>query len=207
VGLVTYVSWLKKGGYTTPSFFGAGTALILTHLAMLLYQGGNPLDETRRYSFTKNFLSDLGLITTYANTNQPLVVLCFGFGLFAAAYAIYCWYNKVVSKGWRVGLWLAVIGLVLVPLVPSDLFFWPHRYLVVAILTGFAILNLSLVKVRIVSSYSLVLVLFQIAYLCFIFLGPRPAEARELHVILQKVAIYSQLFLLLSPGANKKLPR
>ncbi len=199
---------IKERGLKTPSFLGATFAVIFTHLAMLLYVGGNPLESGTRYSFTKNFLSDLGLITTYNHHSQPGVVASFAIGLWAAAFAIYHWYKPSLTRSGNWAKWLSVACLGLLPLVPSDVFFWPHRILVIAALFGFAATNASLIYRRYTSWYLISLTLFQVAYLAFIFFGPMPAEARVTHVILQKVAIYTQLFLLLTPVlATKKLPK
>lgn len=195
-----------KSRLKQPAFLGSLIALIATHFGMLLYGGGNPLNDGARYSFTENFLSDLGLFTTYNSQIQPFVVISFGIGLWAAAWSIWAWYKESCTGYARYAVLLAVVSLIAVPLLPSDIFLWPHRFAVIGALSGFALCNAIVIRVHGFSPYIAILTLFQLSYLSFIFLGPLPIDARVLHVVLQKVAIYSQLFLLMTNLPNKKLP-
>ncbi|CAN5171765.1 hypothetical protein BH11PAT4_BH11PAT4_2610 [soil metagenome] len=197
-----------KSRVASPAFWASLVALAGITVAMLLYRGGNPLNEGISYHFTENFLSDLGITSTYNHTSQPLVITFFAIGLFAASVATWSWYRSA-EKATRSLAILAACFLILVPLIPSDLFFWPHRIVVLA-----ALISLALANIRFLTrggiqghSYQLALSIFQVAYLIFVFIGPMPAEARVLHVILQKIAIYSQLALYIccnAPLGNKK---
>lgn len=204
MGLVADQHDRRESGWKTPAFLGTLCAFFFTHLAMLLYRGGNPLTDERHYTFTRNFLSDLGLITTYNHQSQPLVVASFAVGMAAAAFAVAAWYKNVPSRAVQLGKVIATVGLLTLVLLPSDLFLWPHRAVVIASLMGLALANATLAwnqgKPHV--SYHTILAIFQISYLFFIFFGPLPEENRELHVILQKIAIYTQLFLLLTPQKN-----
>jgi hypothetical membrane protein len=200
-----------KSRVKNPAFCASLIAIVSLSVAMLLYRGGNPLNDNLPYHFFENFLSDLGATSTYNHTSQPLVIAFFGIGLFAAASATWAWYRSTPMMTKRFAV-LAALFLILVPLIPSDLFFWPHRVAVLAALIALALANTTLLRAIGAQGqfYLAVLSAFQVAYLIFIFTGPMPTEARVMHVVLQKIAIYSQLalyFVYASPLTTKKLPK
>ncbi|MEZ0287250.1 MAG: hypothetical protein ACAH35_05440 [Candidatus Paceibacterota bacterium] len=173
---------------------------------MLTYTGGNPLRDEARYAFGFNFLSDLGVKLPYSHTPQPLTNLFWAMALGSAAIALTSYVQSLKgTQGSRLSAALACLSLLGVGLLPSDVYFWPHRVALLAFLasliTAFAFLS------RTTKEHApRILLITCLFYLLFLLLGPRPEtslDARTVHVLAQKLMVGMVFATLIATSARK----
>lgn len=158
-------------------------------LGMLSYHGGNPANPTAPYSFLHNFFSDLGTIKPYSNVRQPLTNFLFTAALTSAGLGIISFVRGITQDMYaRFLADLTALSLLAVTLLPSDEYFWPHRY---ALFAFVLLVTLTFGTILRTNRGSAIQVIFWTAlvYACFLVFAPRPDSsdsARLLHVIAQK---------------------
>jgi hypothetical protein len=191
--------------FLSMSLWCVGLFFTATILAMVTYYGGNPMQAAAPYSLTQNFLSDLGVIDTYSHINQTLTnffwlvaLACASLGTMLFVAGI----NRTKVARWSGAL--AGCSILSIGLIPSDLFFWPHR---IALLTTVILLTVTL---GILSKQSAVLprIGFAIcaAYALFLILAPHPDTsdtARLQHIIVQKVFVVGAFGMMATESARR----
>ena len=133
VMMARWISW-AAGRY------GLVVALLASAAAIMLYPGGTLLDEsTRGYSFTHNFVSDLGSTVAFNYAHNAAGALLFAAGFIIGAFVLACSLIGVVrllstTPGARLFVRLAAAGGVLVclgflgvALAPLDRAFQLHH--------------------------------------------------------------------------------
>ncbi len=184
---------------------------------MYLYKGGYILDpNTRSYSFTHNFISDLGMVNTYSGESNIAPLLIFGFatafmGISFAFYANICYVVAFKNlKGITIGKLGSLSGITggllfaALAVLPWDMMFKAHFWCVNSayFFISFFFVCLTIVQIQnklpwkfiiLNSIYFSVLIL----HLLILLFGPRytSPEGLPLQAIAQKAGIY--LFVLI----------
>ena len=174
--------------------------LVASSAAMVLYTGGNPISpQYSRYAFFKNFLSDLGIRQGYNHSHTlPIVNILFEIALIGAVIAFVACFIQNTNKIINIVTILAAGSILLIGIIPADLYFLPHRIAFLSALlfiTTACTLTVSLKSTKKLSLFTF----FLYGYLLWIFLAPQPGSsdmARLIHVGLQKVAVYGLLVAL-----------
>ena len=191
-------------------------------LAMYLYSGGTYWDHSSAdYSFTNNFLSDLGRTTSFSGKNNFLSSQLFNFSLIIAGfiYSMFYFYAiRIFSKDkYKViallGSFFGILGglsLIGVGFTPSNLYFnlhvlfahWLFRFMFIASLFYSYIIYKH---PKIENYYSLGYIIFSLSILIYILIsefGPPPNKneyalffqvvSQKLILIIFMIAIYIQ---------------
>lgn len=188
--------------------------IVVTALAMLLYQGGNYLDPNyRAYSFIHNFSSDLGLTRTYSGeANRPSMIL-FMVALTGAGLGLVLFFSvfrsfftqtllqRILTANGTVAGWVAGLSFVGVAWCPADRAVQWHRDFVLWAFQTFPVAVLFFLPAMLLNReyprrYALALALFLLVlggYLVLIFQGPAMSTPGGLvvQVVGQKVVVYS----------------
>lgn len=174
--------------------FVAGCLLLL--VAVILYQGGNAAHSGLRFQWRYNFLSDLGLASTSNSVRELFELGMTLLGTALIAYVLTAAKNAVT----RISAVLGAVALVTMTLLPSDIFKWPHRLVLVAALVAIAICWTSLAPAL---SGQLEKIVTQItsavlwSYLVFLIIYPLPDAslfASSVHAQVEKSVIVVFLF-------------
>lgn len=164
--------------------------LVFSVMAMASYQDG--------YSWSGNFISDLGTHLTTSGIPQPgtnllflLSIACLGVGIFH--------FFRFFSTKLQVPTFFVALLLLGVPLIPADISLWPHRIVTVG---SIALVGLLAATGAILTKKLPLLIsaICCLSYVAFLFLFPRPEagpDALLIHIAVQKIAIYGQFLLLL----------
>ena len=115
--------------------------IMLVFLSALTYQGGNKLDpDASGYSFSKNYLSDLGRAKTHSGLDNTISFYCFNASLIIISpiFIVYFLYLPVLYNDNRKTLTMAQIGSLFgvfgsicfagVGFTPADLYFSHHVF-------------------------------------------------------------------------------
>jgi hypothetical protein len=205
----------KKGAYIF-LIFGSLQFIFLTIIAMFFYKGGTYIDpNTHTYLFWNNFFSDLGRTVAHSGLSNGISFILFTttisiWGLahlpFFIAVLSFFKHNKLTKKlslsGSILGLFtgIAYIGI---GLTPSDTLNNVHNFFV---LIAFSSIFLSIIIYSIAIfrnercpnffSYALAVSAFILAiyyFVLFIFPKNTTLEGLLIHVIGQKIAVYTLL--------------
>jgi len=192
--------------------FVLGIFVVLNIIAMLSYPGGTFLDDsTVGYSFTRNFLSDLGRTLSYPGEVNFLSSQLFNMTLILSGFVFANFYFHVrkvfVAKNQRtlalIGSFFGVLGglsLAGVGLTPSNLYLDLHMICATWLFRFFFVASLcySMVIFRhsqFENKYAMGYLVFTLSILMYIFiseLGPSPKEvpwALTLQVVSQKMIL------------------
>jgi hypothetical protein len=166
--------------------------------AIFSYRGGNPTDIFAHYNLGNNFISDLGAVETYSLIPQYFTIFLLNCALVSASLALMFFISsqsRIIAV--RITGFTASLSILAIGLLPSDIFFWPHR---IALFFTVFFLTISFGLMSKQGSWLIRIgFLFGIAYILFIVFGPHPevsAHARYIQVILQKVFIGSEFLLI-----------
>ena len=186
--------------------------LILQIISMICYPGGTFFNaDTEGYSFTRNFLSDLGRYESFSGRKNFLSCQFFNMSIIMSGCIFVMFYykstilfvscNKYLVK---FGSFCGILGgmfLVMVGITPSDMFFslhviaakWLFRcFFLAAISHAFLIYFSGLFK----NKYALGYVVFSfliLFYILFSEFGPNPKEnviSLTVQVISQKIILF-----------------
>jgi hypothetical membrane protein len=172
---------------------GCWQLVILTTMAMLVYPGGTIGDPTtRRYSFFRNFFSDLGRTVSVDGTPNTLSAILFFVALTWAGLALTLffvvmpsflrrpWPARVLSlSGSLLGI-VAGLSFVGVACCPANLFLPPHKIFVQVAFVAFFAAALGYTAAILLAEdyprgYAIILAPFTLlmaAYLWLLFFGP-----------------------------------
>ena len=193
--------------------------IVFNILAMILYSGTTMHNElTTSYSFSYNFLSDLGRYMTYNGENNFFPCLFFNLSMIVAGSIMIIFFWNIESFfNYKSGLlyWLVIIGsssgiaggysMIGVALTPADLYLnnhilfanWLFRFFVVAA----ACYTIIIFKSELIANkYAIGYCVFACLILLYILvseLGPDPREqisALQFQVIAQKSILLCFLF-------------
>jgi len=201
-------SWLVG----VPQFI-LGLFIVLQIISMLTYSGGTFFDpQNTGYSFTRNFLSDLGRTESFSGNINFIPSLLFNMSLLLAGGVFVMFYFNIRSlflEGNYIGLAflgsvfgiLGGIALVGVGLTPSDLYLSFHELSATWMFRCFFVASLcySIIIYRsdfIENKYAFGYFLFALSILFYIFiseLGPSPMGselALTIQVVSQKIIIF-----------------
>ena len=206
-----------KGGTKRLAAYVYSGAVLFLSLSIALYRGGNYENSVQHFRWITNFLSDLGLSTT-----QSLVRLFFVLGMLSIGLAIFFLVSfyaddfdspkRRFAKAIAIGSGLALFS---VALLPSDLYNYYHRLMLVLGLTILSILwTVLTLSVRTnpatAGRLNVITAIILWLYLIFLFTYPRPETSiavSMVHAQVQKsvVVIFfvSFLLLLVSEPASK----
>lgn len=177
--------------------------LFFSTAAILLFPNG--------FSFSQDFFSDLAVRINNGATVPRSVNTLFALSIVTAAIGAVGFFDDKGKWAKTFG-WLTGISLAILLLLPSDQFFWPHRWTTVAIVVFLVISCWSMYgKIRTGSRvktatfiYSVVLSL----YVGWLFLGPRPEVsqlANNIHAVTQKIAVYGFILFVLYSNYIKQV--
>ena len=189
-----------------------GIFVVLNIIAMLSYPGGTFLDDTTTgYSFTRNFLSDLGRTLSYAGEVNFLSSQLFNMTLILSGVVFANFYlhvRKVFAEDNQrtlslIGSFFGVLGglsLAGVGLTPADLYLDLHMICATWLFRFFFVASLCYSMVIFLHSqfenkYAMGYLLFTLSILFYILiseLGPSPKEvpwALTLQVVSQKMIL------------------
>ena len=189
-----------------------GIFVVLNIIAMLSYPGGTFLDDTTTgYSFTRNFLSDLGRTLSYAGEVNFLSSQLFNMTLILSGVVFAIFYLHVrkifTADNQRtlalIGSFFGVLGglsLAGVGLTPADLYLDLHMICATWLFRFFFVASLCYSMVIFLHSqfenkYAMGYLLFTLSILFYILiseLGPSPKEvpwALTLQVVSQKMIL------------------
>ena len=189
-----------------------GIFVVLNIIAMLSYPGGTFLDDaTTGYSFTRNFLSDLGRTLSYAGEVNFLSSQLFNMTLILSGVVFANFYlhvRKVFAEDNQrtlalIGSFFGVLGglsLAGVGLTPADLYLDLHMICATWLFRFFFVASLCYSMVIFLHSqfenkYAMGYLLFTLSILFYILiseLGPSPKEvpwALTLQVVSQKMIL------------------
>ena len=186
--------------------------IILQFIAMMTYSGGTFFDhQNAGYSFTRNFLSDLGRTVSFSGHINFIASLLFNMSLLLSGCVFVIFYYKIhnifVEYNYMgLAFWGSVFGIVggismaVVGLSPSDLYLpihdvsarWLFRCFFAASICYSVIIYRSYF---IENKYAAGYLLFSLSILTYIFiseLGPSPLEselALTIQVVSQKIIL------------------
>ena len=189
-----------------------GIFVVLNIIAMLSYPGGTFLDDaTTGYSFTRNFLSDLGRTLSYAGEVNFLSSQLFNMTLILSGVVFAIFYlhlRKIFTADNQrtlalIGSFFGVLGglsLAGVGLTPADLYLDLHMICATWLFRFFFVASLCYSMVIFLHSqfenkYAMGYLLFTLSILFYILiseLGPSPKEvpwALTLQVVSQKMIL------------------
>ena len=189
-----------------------GIFVVLNIIAMLSYPGGTFLDDTTTgYSFTRNFLSDLGRTLSYAGEVNFLSSQLFNMTLILSGVVFAIFYlhlRKIFTADNQrtlalIGSFFGVLGglsLAGVGLTPADLYLDLHMICATWLFRFFFVASLCYSMVIFLHSqfenkYAMGYLLFTLSILFYILiseLGPSPKEvpwALTLQVVSQKMIL------------------
>ncbi len=193
--------------------------ILLNVLAMIMYPGTTMHNKlSNGYSFSNNFLSDLGRYMTYNDANNFFSCLFFNLSMIIAGCVmiIFFWHIKNIFNH-QSGLlfWISIIGtsagvaggcsMIGVGLTPSDLYLdfhiifanWLFRFfLLAAACYTIIIFNSELIETKYAIGYCIFACLI-LLYILINELGPDPREqitALQFQVVAQKSILLCFLF-------------
>ena len=191
--------------------------IFLQILSMLLYPGGTFFNQNHiGYSFTRNFLSDLGRLSTFSLENNFLSSQIFNMSLILVGIVFSAFYFHlqklfVLYKYVPIALIGSIFGilggifLIIVGLTPADLYFplhvlsakWLFRaFFVSSLCYSFVIYHSDFIE----NKFSVGYVSFALSILLYILiseLGPSPREselALTIQVVSQKIILFIMFF-------------
>ena len=185
---------------------------VLQVISMFYYPGGTFLNlDTEEYSFTKNFLSDLGRSVSFSGKNNFISSQLFNTSLMVAGGVFIMFYYNViyifveynytiVAFGGTVFGILGGIMLITVGLTPSDLYFSSHVIAAKWLFRSFFISSICYATVIYLSNLfdnkdAVGYVLFALSIFLYIIIsefGPSPKEsefALTIQVVSQKIIL------------------
>lgn len=193
---------------------------VITILCMLLYTGGNLIDnDLKSYSFTLNFFSDLGRTRTFDDLPNTLIASLFTFTVSGAGLAtlLFSVYFPKLFKGTNLHR-LALVGTVFgvvsgicyigVGFTPWDILFKPHVafvkvgflcFLLASIFMGTVMYKHKAYPRAYAWTYGLFMIIL-LGYLYVLFFGPKDITSERdvtINVIAQKIILYSQMATML----------
>ncbi len=181
--------------------------LVFSTTAIILYPGGSHFTpDAKSFSFTRNFLSDLGLTTGYDMQLIPEAVkVLFSFALMASAVAIASFFSQFGSSKAKVFGWLTSLSIIFLIFLPSDEHLWPHRitfvsaviFLLFASWSLYSFLNSDSLFKKLTFAFSVL----TSAYVLWLFFGPLPETsvgANIIHAFGQKFIAYGFILLIFS---------
>tara|TARA_Y100001934_G_scaffold107584_1_gene132136 strand:+ start:218 stop:943 length:726 start_codon:yes stop_codon:yes gene_type:complete len=162
--------------------------ILLVFVGALSYEGGNRLDHNSNgYSFSNNYLSDLGRIKTVAGHNNSIPFYCFNSSLIilSVVFSFYFLFlpsiydeSPKVQNIARIGSifgFLASICFAGVGYTPADLFLDAHIFFADWL---FRLMNLTII------SYALAYVMMKRSYFIFSFIFAIVAVVVSSHIII-----------------------
>lgn len=193
--------------------------LIFSTTATILYPGGSHfIPDAKSFSFTRNFLSDLGVTTGYDIRPLPEAVnILFSFALMAAAVAIASFFSQFRSRKVKVFGWLTALTIIPLLFLPSDQYLWPHRISFVTAATFLLFASWSLYSTLnnnpLLKKFTLAFSVLISTYVLWLFFGPLPeasVKANIIHAVGQKLVVYGLILLISShalfPPREKESP-
>ncbi len=197
--------------------------IVLTLIAMLFYSGGTAVDpHTIGYSFTKNFFSDLGTITTYDGDSNiiprslfTIALTLVGLGLVGFSFATLSLFtgrpaSKLLSLFGSVSGIVTGLAYVGVAITPADRYLGWHILSVQVAFTAFlgtavAYLLAILLTRNYPNKYAAVYLGFAILlgfYIWLLFGGPDIDNPQGLliQVVGQKIIVYAAIVCMLIQG-------
>jgi hypothetical membrane protein len=211
---------LQKLNRTSPYYPIVSVFLFIVtiFISAFLYHGGTPFDYSSDYSFTHNFLSDLGRAETFAGGENTLSRIFFGVSLvcIASGLALSALHQRsvILLKGrgkklsntaFACGV-IASIFLISSGVIPWDKMFWLHIWSVnfAFLFIFFYVTLLSAVQIinkvpKLFYLFNIFVSLSEITQLLLLIYGPnyRTPQGLPLHVTVQKIIVIIFLFNLL----------
>jgi hypothetical protein len=217
---MTYSSFFFRRGIFR---LAAGTCvlfIVLTILAMWFYPGGTAMDpSTQRYSFWRNFFSDLGMTRTPSGAANlsSMVLLVAALGLVGVGLAVFFLALRQFFVRSRSGRWLSglaglsgvvaggcFIGVALTPwnlylAAHNEFVMWAFRaFLLAVVLDGIAILR----ERELPKSFAFAFIAFAAVlagYVLLLTVGPAPNshEGLRVQVLGQKIIVYAAVISVL----------
>ncbi len=186
--------------------------IILTTIAMLIYPGGTFHNhELEHYSFSENFLSDLGRTTLFDGVQNYISAGLYLFTLSFVGVSILFFFihlpkvlhlKSKIFKLLIIGIGVvAGIGFLGIALAPCNLYLPTHMFFVSlgfrALLVALFLLMIGIYRTKVFPNiYGHVLfasILLLIAYVLLMSFGPNPSlsdEALMVQVVGQKIIVY-----------------
>lgn len=197
--------------------------VLLTFTAMLVYPGGTHSDPTTtRYSFLKNFFSDLGITKTFTGEPNLASSLLFTIALTLAGLALVIFFVDFPRffSSVKAGKWLSIVGSIPgvisglsfmgVAFTPGNLYGNLHKLFVQVAFVFFFVAVLFYIPAIFLhrtypKSYAWVLVAFAIilgVYIWLLFYGPSISTPNGLVIQAtgQKIVVYAAILSMLIQG-------
>jgi len=226
--------YITKKNFRVPIFtfavIGSLLFLLLIFIAMIIYTGGNLFDHYfPYYSFTMNYLSDLGREHTFLGEPNWAPRMLFSFALIIGGvglivfFLLYPFFFKEDKKTYRISLAGTVLGVIsslfctITAFLPLDVFTIPHRAcayaLGIAEVPAIILLAIAIFREKKFPNFYawvfLVYISIMISYiaLCFILGFDSPFTKEVVLIVGQKIVIFSQVLNLFIQafGARKLL--
>jgi hypothetical protein len=196
--------------------FGCGIFVILTLIAMLTYAGGTSGDHAARgYSFTHNFLSNLGMLTAISGRPNWVSAILFFISLamagaclviFFVLFAYFFQHSRIQTSlsltGSGFGI-LAGISFMGIAFAPADIarpahiqfVMWAFRLFPLAVLFYVPVMFIDKQYPRVYAWVFAIFCLFLIGYYLLLTNGPdiNSAQGLVVQVVGQKVIAYASI--------------
>ena len=196
-------------------------------MASLFYGGGNYIfTDTSSYSFTTNFLSDLGRLSSHSGNSNIISFIYFFIGMSALGFGAYhfiflCsnYFEPQFPRIYIIAKLLALfgiictIGIIVTPADVKSLYFLHYNFAYWVFYTDLKILALFTwfffrIKDYFVARILLISTILIGLYIFFLEYGPQPwmdYQALKLHATAQKLAVLVLVIAVWTMTASKKL--